>query len=734
MPTNNCINTTYPISVDTGGTGVSTLTAHGVLLGQGTGAITTVMVGMDGQVLTAATGADPSFDAIGTLSGLTAHSVVLAQGPSAFTALGVATNGELIIGSTGADPVLAHLTAGAGISITNGAGSITVASSISQGIVTLNGNSGSATGTTVTIAGGNNITTAASGAMMTVQVSGTTNHAVQIGNSSGSLSSLSVGTTGQVLTATSSADPAFADLGTNSGLTAHSLLLGQNNSAITALGAATNGQIPIGSTGADPVLAALTAGSGISVTNGAGSITIANTQTQGIVTLNGDSGSATGTTVTLAGGNNVTTSATGSTVTFNVSGTTNHAVQLGNSSGALTSLTVGTNGQVLTGVTSSNPSFSALGTNSGLTAHSLLLGQGNSAITALGAATNGQIPIGSTSADPVLATITAGSNISITNGAGSISAALVNSPSVSGSLTAGTTITATSGAITATAGDVVITAGNLTLANTNSSGTQGIIKLGGNNFLHDFGSFNTFLGAAAGNTTLTTGSALGNCGIGTQSLTSLTTGEDNAGLGYASLFSCTSGSFNMAIGVGALELVTTGSANVAIGYLAGDQYTSNESSNVLIGSVGVTGDQNLIRIGNQGSGSQQQNQCFIAGITGVTVASAAAVLLNTSTGQMGTIVSSQRFKERITDMGDRSSRVMDLRPVNFAYKNDESHGMQWGLIAEEVAQVMPELVTFDLMGVPYTVRYHDMPAILLNEMQKMAKRIELLESKLQETT
>lgn len=93
------------------------------------------------------------------------------------------------------------------------------------------------------------------------------------------------------------------------------------------------------------------------------------------------------------------------------------------------------------------------------------------------------------------------------------------------------------------------------------------------------------------------------------------------------------------------------------------------------------------------------------------------------------MVSSKRFKERITDMADRSDRVMQLRPVNFSYKQDASHVMQWGLIAEEVAEIMPELVTYDVLGEPYTVRYNDLPAILLNEMQKMAARIKQLEEK-----
>ena len=92
--------------------------------------------------------------------------------------------------------------------------------------------------------------------------------------------------------------------------------------------------------------------------------------------------------------------------------------------------------------------------------------------------------------------------------------------------------------------------------------------------------------------------------------------------------------------------------------------------------------------------------------------------------------SSERFKDRISDMGERSSRVMHVRPVNFAYKGDNNHAIQWGLIAEEVAKVMPELVTFDILGVPYGVRYDDLPVILLNELQKLSRRVTELEAQL----
>ena len=197
-------------------------------------------------------------------------------------------------------------------------------------IQTLTGNSGGAvppTAGNINTIGGNNITVVGNPATstLTASVTGTTTHAVQIGNATGSLTSIAVGTTGQVLIGATGADPAFAALGTNSGLTAHSLLLGQNNAAITALGVAANGQIPIGSTGADPVLAVPTNGNNISWATGAGSLTA------------------------------------------NLTGTTAHSIQIGNAGGSLTSLGVATNGQLPIGSTGADPVLATLTAGTGIT-------------------------------------------------------------------------------------------------------------------------------------------------------------------------------------------------------------------------------------------------------------------------------------------------------------------------------------------------------------------------------
>lgn len=548
------------------------------------------------------------------------------------------TDGEILIGSSVGSPVWNTITAGTNVSIVNGHNTIDI-SVPDVGIEVIDGNTGSAAGSTISIIGNNNITTTGDDvSTLTLNLTGTTNHAVQIGNSSGSLTSISVGTTGQVLTGNTAANPAFAALGTNSGLTAHSLLLGQGTSAITALGVATNGQLAIGSTGIDPVLATLTAGSGINITNGAGSITVASTITQGIVTINGNSGSVTGTTVTVGGGSNITTSGSGTTLTVGVSGTTNHSLLLGNSGGSINNL---------------------------------------------GVATNGQIPIGSTGADPVLSTITAGSGITVTNGAGSITIA------ASGG----------GGGITTIDGDTGSATGSTVTFDTNYPDAGASVRFiaagSGVSYLNTDSSFNVFIGQGAAGNLAASGSA-------------------NTALGREAMFSVTSGGDNVSVGARSLFNMTSGSSNIVMGFQAGINYTSSESNNILFYDPGTTGESGVIRLGDPTA----QNTCYVAGVAGVTVSNSATVLINTVNGQLGTVVSSRRYKENINDMGVVSQSIIDLRPVTFNLKNDKTYQRQFGLIAEEVDEIFPDLVVHNKSGDPESVKYHDLPVLLLNELQR----------------
>ncbi len=486
---------------------------------------------------------------------------------------------------------------------------------------------------------------------------------------------------------------------------------------------------------------------GVTVTGNPGThtLTITGAGGGGIVTLNGDAGSATGATVTLAGGNSLTSTAAAATVTFDVTGTTQHSLLLGNATGSINSLGVATNGQLPIGSTGADPVLASLTAGAGIT-----ITPGAGSITITNSALGGDITF-DTDGTPA---VSAGGVIHIegdtvnisTNGATNVvTVSLANSPIVSGSVTAGT-------GFSATTGDVSIVAGNLNLPQTNAALTEGVITMGGApimQFLGSDGTYNNiFIGSLAGNNTLNTGSALYNIGIGAQPLHNITTGDSNAAFGFDALFQLTSGQFNLGVGYESGFGVTTGTHNSFFGLQSGLScngnynlimganqaavgYTGTESSNICIGSPGVTGDNNFIRIGNQGAGNAQQNACSIAGIFGSTVDVGSGIpVVVDNTGLLGTVVSSKRFKENIHDMGDRSDRLMDLRPVSFSYTKDASHSTQYGLIAEEVHEVLPELVSYDADKTPYSVRYNDLPAMLLNEIQKLSKRVAELEAQI----
>lgn len=286
--------------------------------------------------------------------------------------------------------------------------------------------------------------------------------------------------------------------------------------------------------------------------------------------------------------------------------------------------------------------------------------------------------------------------------------------------------------------------------------TTGIIYFGGAPFIHEFGTAtSTFIGANAGNLTNTgtENTAIGsgslnaitsgqvNTALGQNSLPVLTSGFNNTGCGQTTLFSLTGGNntttsvANTAVGAAAGQNLVSGAYNILVGGStngtavgsAGFAYTGAESSNICIGSAGVTGDGNTIRIGSQGGTLGAQNKCFIAGITGVTVASSAPVLINTGTGQLGTVASTKRLKDNIKPLGE--TNVMNLKPMTFTFKSDSTKEKQFGLIAEEVIKEMPELVTLDEDGQPYHVAYHVLPTLLLAELQKMSKRLDALEKK-----
>ena len=217
-----------------------------------------------------------------------------------------------------------------------------------------------------------------------------------------------------------------------------------------------------------------------------------------------------------------------------------------------------------------------------------------------------------------------------------------------------------------------------------------------------------------------------NTANGVYALPANTTGNNNTANGYLALFRNTTGSHNTANGQDALSGNTTGNDNIAVGYQAGDGLTTgNDNIDIGSGSTGGAGEANTIRIGRGGF----QTTTYIAGIFGATASGGTAVYVNSS-GQLGTVTSSARFKQDIHSMDKASEAILALKPVTFRYKRelDPAGIPQFGLVAEEVAEVDPDLVVRDAEGKPYTVRYEAVNAMLLNEFLKEHRTVQELKS------
>jgi Chaperone of endosialidase len=237
---------------------------------------------------------------------------------------------------------------------------------------------------------------------------------------------------------------------------------------------------------------------------------------------------------------------------------------------------------------------------------------------------------------------------------------------------------------------------------------------------------NTAVGDSAlvGNTT-----AMGNTAVGDRAMESTFSGNSNTALGQAAMIYSTSGAYNTALGAYTLGDNFTGSYNIAIGYNAGSDNQGQASNNIDIGHVGTYNDSGFIRIGTPGT----QTTAFIAGVSTSPVTGAAVFV--TASGQLGVLASSSRYKTAVTAMGARTTEKLDqLRPVTFHLKNDPNGALQFGLIAEEVDGVYPELVIRDESGTIQGVRYDELAPMLLNEVQQQRATIKLQADKLKELT
>jgi trimeric autotransporter adhesin len=221
-----------------------------------------------------------------------------------------------------------------------------------------------------------------------------------------------------------------------------------------------------------------------------------------------------------------------------------------------------------------------------------------------------------------------------------------------------------------------------------------------------------------------------NTAVGFFALSSNTTGSSNTAMGYEALFGTTTGSENTAVGAYALD-GHNGTGNTALGFFAGAGFHTGDN-NIAIGYnvSGVADESNTIRIGNA-----DITDTYISGISGTTVASGAAVLVDSS-GHLGTVTSSKRFKEEVRPMNKTSEALFSLKPVSFRYKKeiDPAGTSQLGLVAEDVEKINPALVVYDKEGKLYSVRYDQVNAMLLNEFLKEHRKIEQMQKQIEELT
>jgi Chaperone of endosialidase len=254
------------------------------------------------------------------------------------------------------------------------------------------------------------------------------------------------------------------------------------------------------------------------------------------------------------------------------------------------------------------------------------------------------------------------------------------------------------------------------------------------------GSLNTAAGANAlfSNTTGVENTAIGfdalninttgnhNTATGVFVLGINSTGNNNTADGFGALFHNTTGNSNTAIGRHALFKNTIGDENIALGVSAGSALTIG-NNNIDIGNGGLAGEADTIRIGATGT----QTNTYMAGISGVTVAGGVGVIVDAN-GHLGTVVSSERFKDSINPMDKASEAILALKPVAFRYKPElDPEGIpQFGLVAEQVEKVDPDLVACDDKGKPYAVRYEAVNAMLLNEFLKEHRTVEELKKEI----
>jgi hypothetical protein len=236
-----------------------------------------------------------------------------------------------------------------------------------------------------------------------------------------------------------------------------------------------------------------------------------------------------------------------------------------------------------------------------------------------------------------------------------------------------------------------------------------------------------YLNAAVGAYAMITNSTgIENTALGAEAMFENTNGDCNTAVGWLALGFNSTGSQNTALGASALGGNSTGNNNIAIGNFAGFSLTG--SNNVALANNGIRGESGVMRLGTEGT----QTATYIAGIRTSPLAVAVGVGINSS-GQLGIRASSVRFKEAVKPMDKASEAILSLQPVTFRYKKtlDPSGQPQFGLIAEQVAKIDPDLVVSEANGKPFSVRYEEVNAMLLNEFLKEHRKVEEQRNKIE---
>ena len=306
------------------------------------------------------------------------------------------------------------------------------------------------------------------------------------------------------------------------------------------------------------------------------------------------------------------------------------------------------------------------------------------------------------------------------------------SPAPDGGYPGGNTAEGQNALLSLTVGGYNTAVGYLSLGSDTTGGYN--TGVGAGTLLANTGDLNTATGAGA---LLSNTIGTYNTANGVQALIFNTEGNANTATGIAALFHNTIGGYNTANGIGALAYNTTGVDNTAVGAYAGNSVTTGNFNTFVGDGAGenVTTASNVIALGAGVDGENVSNTCYIGNIFGATSSGATAVYVN-SLGKLGTVVSSRRFKDEIKPMDKASEAILSLKPVTFRYKHeiDPTRSAQFGLVAEEVEKVNPDLVVRDGEGKVNTVRYEAVNAMLLNEFLKEHRRIEAQDKRIDQLT